>query len=177
MQSVKPIVSVKSNSLWCFCGKCSIRQGEGVPSWTHLEVLTLFFFHKITVFEVTLRLHAIYFLSHFQRLIVNFPILIADSGMTGFATHSQTPCPLRAPLVVTIVGLPCRGKSFAAHKVARHLCWKGELAKGKYHTYFSIICFWHGFLRKAFSLPLFLKGFWSGCCEKSFYAWEKTWTC
>ncbi|KAL5279286.1 hypothetical protein ACFFRR_003708 [Megaselia abdita] len=52
-----------------------------------------------------------------------------DSGMTGFANHSQTPCPLRAPLVVTIVGLPCRGKSFAAHKVARHLCWKGELAK------------------------------------------------
>ncbi|XP_055375535.1 6-phosphofructo-2-kinase/fructose-2,6-bisphosphatase-like isoform X2 [Condylostylus longicornis] len=39
------------------------------------------------------------------------------------------PCPLRAPLVVTIVGLPCRGKSFAAHKVARLLNWKGEMAK------------------------------------------------
>lgn len=40
------------------------------------------------------------------------------------------PCPLRAPLVVIIVGPPCRGKSLAAHKIARHLCWKGECAKG-----------------------------------------------
>ncbi|XP_053697113.1 6-phosphofructo-2-kinase/fructose-2,6-bisphosphatase 1-like isoform X1 [Sabethes cyaneus] len=39
------------------------------------------------------------------------------------------PCPLRAPLVVTIVGLPCRGKSLAAHKIARHLNWQGENAK------------------------------------------------
>ncbi|XP_058451427.1 6-phosphofructo-2-kinase/fructose-2,6-bisphosphatase-like isoform X2 [Malaya genurostris] len=39
------------------------------------------------------------------------------------------PCPLRAPLVVTIVGLPCRGKSLAAHKVSRHLNWRGERAK------------------------------------------------
>lgn len=42
-----------------------------------------------------------------------------------------TPCPIRAPLVVVIVGQPCRGKSLAAHKVARQLCWKGEKAKGK----------------------------------------------
>lgn len=41
------------------------------------------------------------------------------------------PCPLRAPLVVTIVGLPCRGKSMAAMRIARHLSWKGEYAKGK----------------------------------------------
>lgn len=68
---------------------------------------------------------------------------LSDSGVTGFNNHSQTPCPLRAPLVVTIVGLPCRGKSFAAHKVARHLCWKGELAKGKYTPP-------NGFLGKAF---------------------------
>lgn len=39
------------------------------------------------------------------------------------------PCPLRAPLVVTTVGLPCRGKSLASHKVARHLSWRGESAK------------------------------------------------
>jgi len=45
------------------------------------------------------------------------------------AIHSATPCPLRAPLVVVIVGLPCRGKSLAAHKISRHLCWKGEFAK------------------------------------------------
>lgn len=44
---------------------------------------------------------------------------------------TTTPCPLRAPLVVTIVGLPCRGKSLAANKIARHLCWKGEKAKGE----------------------------------------------
>lgn len=39
------------------------------------------------------------------------------------------PCPLRAPLVVTTVGLPCRGKSLASHKVARHLNWRGESSK------------------------------------------------
>lgn len=39
------------------------------------------------------------------------------------------PCPIGAPLVVTIVGLPCRGKSLAAHKVARHLNWRGHSAK------------------------------------------------
>lgn len=39
------------------------------------------------------------------------------------------PCPLRAPLVVTTVGLPCRGKSLASHKVARHLNWRGESVK------------------------------------------------
>lgn len=53
------------------------------------------------------------------------------TGQTVNAIQNVTPCPLRAPLVVTIVGLPCRGKSLAAHKIARHLCWKGEFAKGK----------------------------------------------
>lgn len=51
-------------------------------------------------------------------------------GTTTFVQNSITPCPLRAPLVVVFVGLPCRGKSLAAHKIARHLCWKGEYAKG-----------------------------------------------
>lgn len=46
------------------------------------------------------------------------------------ANNVIAPCPLRAPLVVIIVGPPCRGKSLAAHKIARHLCWKGECAKG-----------------------------------------------
>lgn len=44
--------------------------------------------------------------------------------------QNEKPCPLRAPLVVTIVGLPCRGKSMAAMRIARHLSWKGEYAKG-----------------------------------------------
>ncbi|XP_055836460.1 6-phosphofructo-2-kinase/fructose-2,6-bisphosphatase-like isoform X1 [Episyrphus balteatus] len=52
----------------------------------------------------------------------------SDLGVGNFV-KTVTPCPLRAPLVVSIVGLPCRGKSFAAHKIARHLSWKGELAK------------------------------------------------
>jgi pantothenate kinase-related protein Tda10 len=40
-----------------------------------------------------------------------------------------SPCPLQAPLVVTIVGPTCHGKSLASHKICRHLCWKGEAAK------------------------------------------------
>lgn len=51
-----------------------------------------------------------------------------DMLNTGFP--GEVPCALRAPLVVTFVGLPCRGKSLAAHKIARHLNWKGESAKG-----------------------------------------------
>lgn len=42
-----------------------------------------------------------------------------------------TPCCIKAPLVVTIVGSPCRGKSLAAHKISRNLFWKGEDVKGK----------------------------------------------
>ncbi|XP_059619083.1 6-phosphofructo-2-kinase/fructose-2,6-bisphosphatase-like isoform X2 [Phlebotomus argentipes] len=45
------------------------------------------------------------------------------------AGRSIMPCVLSAPLVVTLVGLPCRGKSFAAHRIARHLNWRGESAK------------------------------------------------
>ncbi|XP_037037653.1 6-phosphofructo-2-kinase/fructose-2,6-bisphosphatase-like isoform X1 [Bradysia coprophila] len=44
-------------------------------------------------------------------------------------SHTITPCPLKAPLVVTIVGLPCRGKSMAAKRIARHLTWRGEYPK------------------------------------------------
>ncbi|XP_055644354.1 6-phosphofructo-2-kinase/fructose-2,6-bisphosphatase 1-like isoform X2 [Toxorhynchites rutilus septentrionalis] len=62
----------------------------------------------------------------------------ADVAANGNGRRSRTavkpdcgvkPCPLRAPLVVTVVGLPCRGKSLASHKVARHLSWRGESAK------------------------------------------------
>lgn len=53
-------------------------------------------------------------------------------GATTLIQNSIAPCPLRAPLVVILVGLPCRGKSLAAHKIARHLCWKGEYAKGRF---------------------------------------------
>lgn len=56
------------------------------------------------------------------------------------AVNNITPCPLRAPLVVIIVGLPCRGKSLAAHRIARHLCWKGEFAKGN-HNISICLCF------------------------------------
>ncbi|XP_031622908.1 6-phosphofructo-2-kinase/fructose-2,6-bisphosphatase-like isoform X2 [Contarinia nasturtii] len=52
-----------------------------------------------------------------------------NSSLETVLNNPITPCPLRAPLVVIIVGLPCRGKSLAAHKIARHLCWKGEYAK------------------------------------------------
>lgn len=58
---------------------------------------------------------------------------------TPFSNNIIAPCPLRAPLVVIIVGLPLRGKSLAAHKIARHLCWKGERAKGTFLNLFS--CF------------------------------------
>lgn len=54
---------------------------------------------------------------------------ISDSNANG-SSQTISPCPLRAPLVVTIVGLPCRGKSMAAKRISRHLCWKGEYAKG-----------------------------------------------
>lgn len=42
------------------------------------------------------------------------------------------PCAIKAPIVVTIVGQPCRGKSLAAHKIERNLRWKGENVKGKF---------------------------------------------
>lgn len=46
---------------------------------------------------------------------------------------SSAPCQIKAPLVVTISGLPCRGKSLAAHKISRNLFWKGEDVKGMFH--------------------------------------------
>lgn len=57
---------------------------------------------------------------------------IANPVKNLSAVHNIPPCPLNAPLVVTFVGLPCHGKSLAAHKIARHLCWKGEFAKGNF---------------------------------------------
>ena len=52
------------------------------------------------------------------------------SSMSNGITNS-TPCQIKAPLVVTIVGLGCRGKSLAAHKISRNLIWKGEDVKGE----------------------------------------------
>lgn len=52
-----------------------------------------------------------------------------SNGITNNVTSS--PCLIRAPLVVTIVGSACRGKSLAAHKISRNLIWKGEDAKGE----------------------------------------------
>jgi 6-phosphofructo-2-kinase/fructose-2,6-biphosphatase len=49
------------------------------------------------------------------------------------ANNFVKPCQLKAPLVVTIVGLPFRGKSLAAHKISRNLFWKGENVKGTSH--------------------------------------------
>lgn len=57
------------------------------------------------------------------------PTTMVVTGAAVVPGSSVKPCPLRAPLVVTIVGLPCRGKSLASHKVARHLSWRGESAK------------------------------------------------
>lgn len=45
--------------------------------------------------------------------------------------NSIMPCQIKAPLVVTMVGLPFRGKSLAAHKISRNLFWKGEDVKGE----------------------------------------------
>lgn len=63
-----------------------------------------------------------------HRTAQNSPsIMMMSNGMKQVMT---SPCPIKAPLVVTIVGLPCRGKSFAARKIARNLFWKGEQVKG-----------------------------------------------
>jgi hypothetical protein len=45
-------------------------------------------------------------------------------------TNSIMPCQIKAKIVVTMVGLPFRGKSLAAHKISRNLFWKGEDARG-----------------------------------------------
>uniref|UniRef100_A0A336LXF7 CSON007212 protein n=1 Tax=Culicoides sonorensis TaxID=179676 RepID=A0A336LXF7_CULSO len=55
--------------------------------------------------------------------------MIESDIICGPMYSGATPCPIRAPLVVVVVGQPCRGKSLAAQKVARQLCWKGEQAK------------------------------------------------
>lgn len=55
---------------------------------------------------------------------------MASNGTVGIFS-SATPCQIKAPLVVTIVGQPFRGKSLAARKISRNLFWKGENVKGK----------------------------------------------
>lgn len=39
-------------------------------------------------------------------------------------------------LMVAFVGIPARGKTVMAHKLARYLNWTGEVAKGKLTTIF-----------------------------------------
>ena len=53
-----------------------------------------------------------------------------SNGSLSNDISSAAPCQIKAPLVVTISGLPCRGKSLAAHKISRNLFWKGEDVKG-----------------------------------------------
>lgn len=66
-----------------------------------------------------------------HRTAQNSPsIMMMSNGMKQTVTMMTSPCPIKAPLVVTIIGLPCRGKSFSARKIARNLFWKGEQAKG-----------------------------------------------
>ncbi|GAB0091336.1 6-phosphofructo-2-kinase [Sergentomyia squamirostris] len=73
------------------------------------------------------------FLRHFLQYIKSCQKMFKESPLTVSAGHqlgrAAMPCVLSAPLVVTLVGLPCRGKSYAAHRIARHLNWKGESAK------------------------------------------------
>ncbi|XP_055714090.1 6-phosphofructo-2-kinase/fructose-2,6-bisphosphatase-like isoform X2 [Phlebotomus papatasi] len=65
------------------------------------------------------------FIKSCQKMPKESPLTVSGH-QTG---RSIMPCVLSAPLVVTLVGLPCRGKSFAAHRISRHLNWKGESAK------------------------------------------------
>jgi hypothetical protein len=60
--------------------------------------------------------------------------IINGSTISGPAI---TPCALKAPILVTIVGEPHRGKSLAAHKISRNLKWKGEAPKGLYFLFLS----------------------------------------
>lgn len=75
-----------------------------------------------------------------RKKVVNkmfFPFSFSDI-ICGPMYSGATPCPIRAPLVVVVVGQPCRGKSLAAQKVARQLNWKGEQAKGMSRCYFYL---------------------------------------
>lgn len=87
--------------------------------WTHSSN---FFLYQILII--------FFYFSHGSSFFFFFQISGQNIGTTTLIQNSIAPCPLRAPLVVIFVGLPCRGKSLAAHKIARHLCWKGEYAKG-----------------------------------------------
>jgi signal recognition particle GTPase len=44
------------------------------------------------------------------------------------------------PLLVAFVGIPARGKTVMAHKLARYLNWTGEVAKGKLMITMLISC-------------------------------------
>lgn len=78
-----------------------------------------------------------------SKIYRNFISILFTETANNAGEAEEVPCPLRAPLIVTIVGLPCRGKSLAAHKIARHLCWKGEGAKGNFllNTYCQYLYF------------------------------------
>lgn len=96
------------------------------------------------------------FIQQFRNFIISFFFVrIADltngsstvtNGNSAMANSlasngvAVTPCAIKAPLVVTIVGPPCRGKSLAAHKISRNLFWKGEDVKGEAFLILSFLC-------------------------------------
>lgn len=53
-----------------------------------------------------------------------------SAAMSNGSALTATPCQIKAPLVVTMVGQPFRGKSLSARKIARNLFWKGENVEG-----------------------------------------------
>jgi hypothetical protein len=69
-----------------------------------------------------------------RSFCLSFQDITNGSNMNGSLStdvSSAAPCQIKAPLVVTISGPPCRGKSLAAHKISRNLFWKGEDVKGE----------------------------------------------
>jgi hypothetical protein len=82
-----------------------------------------------------------------------FPDLSNGTMSNGAAMFSSTtPCQIKAPLVVTFVGQPFRGKSLAARKISRNLFWKGENVKGENSTPFVSIIFKSSFLILVFQV-------------------------
>lgn len=83
---------------------------------------------------------------------------------------SAAPCQIKAPLVVTISGLPCRGKSLAAHKISRNLFWKGEDVKGELFLHFA----WRVFVTSVFLIVFKVDEAASIDTLKSISDWFKT---
>lgn len=64
-------------------------------------------------------------------MLALFLDLSNGTTMSNGMALKTTPCQIKAPMVVTIVGQPFRGKSLSARKISRNLFWKGEAVKGK----------------------------------------------